>query len=865
MHARNQEFLNNSKVTRPRIWTGLLLNESYKVGSLIEQGATTELYDGVEVSTGEPVALKILLPQLAEDAKTRALFLDEARVLTRLWQPGLLRYRACAKDNQFDLTYIVTDVVATRLSSRVHSHSRRPSQQEIIDLTRRLALALGAAHRAGVIHRNLSPHAIALPGGRLADATICDFNLIKAAHTGMNPAFDDAMVDHAYCAPEQLSTSGVESSIGPWTDVYSLALVILAAVSGNTEPGDRKASADLSPLPKKFHPIFAKMLDPVPARRFQSMDEIVKQLDVAGDSPGLDRLLNRVRSISLPRVSSAVAQPSAPARVQPPAAAKSTAAAPAPTRSQPPAPAAAKAPPMAQQAAKTPPVAAPPAKPATSAAPAAKAPEPVVAPAVKVAPVAPAPIKAPPVSASLRTLAPAERLSEKTPAASLGAFHARHSIGLGGIARRAAVALSALLLAASPWILQTAFPEGPADASVVPPGQTETVEAPDAIDAAEAAAASLPAGRVYGGDNTFSRVTLRIHRPARVAVHARGGRLLFSRTVQPGDTYRAPSLPDLRLTTDDAGAVEVLFSGTSAGFAGATGAALDQAPLNRLASLAPPIPRPAVRPQAAPPIEQPNVPTIEFATGDDGSIIASVTAPSQRVETPAEVAPPPVEAAPRATVPEPSIATDVDAAERATASGAPVAEPAPLSMVAAPPPGAPVTAATPPASPAPVIAAPVPPPPPAPVIAEPQLPDPPAFVEVTPRTPRGYVEIPLPPTTAATAQIAVAPPPPAEPERPRYLLDRLFPSRLSPPPAAAAKAPVARPAPPPQAATAKAVPVTAPAAPQPVLSAEAQARAKAAADMAKATRERAQDRVMQENRARERAFFNSAMGVNSRY
>ena len=66
MHARNQEYLNNSRVTRPRIWTGLLLNESYQVGSLVEQGATTELYDGVEVSTGEPVALKILLPQLAE-------------------------------------------------------------------------------------------------------------------------------------------------------------------------------------------------------------------------------------------------------------------------------------------------------------------------------------------------------------------------------------------------------------------------------------------------------------------------------------------------------------------------------------------------------------------------------------------------------------------------------------------------------------------------------------------------------------------------------------------------------------------------------------------------------------------------------
>lgn len=87
MHARNEEFLHASRVTRPRIWTGLLLNESYQVGSLVEQGAATEIYDGIEVSTGEAVALKILLPQLAEDEKTRALFLDEARALRRLSQP----------------------------------------------------------------------------------------------------------------------------------------------------------------------------------------------------------------------------------------------------------------------------------------------------------------------------------------------------------------------------------------------------------------------------------------------------------------------------------------------------------------------------------------------------------------------------------------------------------------------------------------------------------------------------------------------------------------------------------------------------------------------------------------------------------
>ena len=297
MHARNHEYLHASRVTTPRVWTGLLLNEMYKVGSLIEQGATTELYDGTEVSTGEPVALKILLPQLADDAKTRTLFLDEARVLTRLSQPGLHRYRSCARDPQSELTYIVTDVVGARLSSRLGA--RKLSQQDILDLTKRLALALGAAHRAGLVHRNLRPHAIALPEGRLAEAVVTDFNLIKTAHSGRNPAFDDAMLDHAFCAPEQLSKNREGAVVGPWTDIYSLALVVLAAMGA--KPSESDAAPDLSLLPRKLRPVFERMLEPRPARRLQSMDDVVRQLDLALGSAPLRSLLNRAPSLRLPR------------------------------------------------------------------------------------------------------------------------------------------------------------------------------------------------------------------------------------------------------------------------------------------------------------------------------------------------------------------------------------------------------------------------------------------------------------------------------------------------------------------------------------------------------------------------------------
>jgi serine/threonine protein kinase len=650
MHARNEEFLHASRVTRPRIWTGLVLNESYKIGSLAEQGAATEIYDGIEVSTGEPVALKILLPQLAEDEKTRALFLDEARALRRLSQPGLLRYRSCARDPQSDLTYIVTDVVGMRLSSRLTN--RKLGEQDVVALTKRLALALAAAHGAGVIHRGLRPHAIALPQGRLSDATIVDFNLIKSAHTGVSASFDDAMVDHDFCAPEQSSKSGEGAVIGPWTDVYSLALVVLSALGGRQSDAARKANPDLTLLPARLRPVFERMLESKAARRLQTMDDVVKQIDLALGPAPRKSLLARVPSITLPSLRGSV-----------------------------------------------------------------------------------------------------ER--ERPVPAPMGRFHEKQaSIGLGGVARRAAVALGALLLAASPWIIQTSLPSGPADASTVPPPakvQTASMPAPAPV------VAPLPQGRVYGADNANSRITLRFHRAARVSVHSRGERLLFSRAIEAGDSYRAPSLSNLTVTTDDAGAVEVLFNGTSAGFVGRDGDAVEKAPLARLASVAP-----------APPA-QPSQP------------VAAPTAPALTPEQ--------AEAVQRGLA---ALEEDLKQGE------APQTE-----QPAEPVPSVPVVASV--QAPAPV------------------LPEPPMSVPVSPVV----VYVPLP------QQLVL--PPAAEPEARRPLLGRLLP-RLFGAPEPDADAVILAPA-----------------------------ISKDAVDRQKAADQAARDKAREQNRAREGAFFNSTLGINSPY
>jgi cytoskeleton protein RodZ len=92
--------------------------------------------------------------------------------------------------------------------------------------------------------------------------------------------------------------------------------------------------------------------------------------------------------------------------------------------------------------------------------------------------------------------------------------------------------------------------------------------------------APLPPGRSYGTANKGSRITLRVHRPTRIAVEGNRNRIFIDRTLDPGDTYRVPNMGGLKLSVPDAGAVELILDGTSRGFAGADGVTAKALPLN---------------------------------------------------------------------------------------------------------------------------------------------------------------------------------------------------------------------------------------------------------------------------------------------
>ncbi len=274
------------------IQIGDVLNHIFEVKRFIARGGMGEVFEGINVNSDERVAIKVMLPSLAADANVLAMFRKEARTLTRLSHPALVQYRVLAQEPQLGVFYIVTEFVDGRNLSDVIGELN-PTTGDLVKLTRRLAEGLNAAHALGAIHRDIAPDNVMLEDGKLSGAKIIDFGIAKDLDPGSATIVGDGFAGKLnYVAPEQLGD--FNRSVGPWTDIYSLGLVILAVASRKDvnmggslvdAVDKRRASPDLSEAPAELRPLLAHMLKANPAERPVSMGAVLDMLTGIGTRP----------------------------------------------------------------------------------------------------------------------------------------------------------------------------------------------------------------------------------------------------------------------------------------------------------------------------------------------------------------------------------------------------------------------------------------------------------------------------------------------------------------------------------------------------------------------------------------------------
>jgi serine/threonine-protein kinase len=263
---------------RSRLAPGTRLNGIFEIDQRIASGGMGEIYRGHAIETGDPVAIKVMRTDLADNAMAMALFRKEASALHNIHHEAIVRYYVFSNDPGTGRLYLAMEFVDGQPLSDLLR--RGPLGFEAVRvLQERLAAGLNAAHQHGIVHRDLSPDNVLITGGDLAKAKIIDFGIARSTRGGDGTIIGSGFAGkYNYVSPEQLGLFG--GDVTAKSDIYSLGLVLAECLAGR--PIDmggtqfevlekRRVVPDLRAVDQRFRPLLEKMLQPNPADRPDSM------------------------------------------------------------------------------------------------------------------------------------------------------------------------------------------------------------------------------------------------------------------------------------------------------------------------------------------------------------------------------------------------------------------------------------------------------------------------------------------------------------------------------------------------------------------------------------------------------------------
>ena len=258
------------------------LPPTFTVERELASGGMGMVFLGRDESLDRPVAIKILRPELST-APAVERFVREAQYLASLNHPNIVPIHLAGRAD--GLAYYVMDFVdGETLDARL---ARGPlTLPEVLGLASGLLSALAAAHRKGIVHRDVKPANIFLVGGR---AMLGDFGIARASDEASEALTTPGQVigTLAYMAPEQLSGSAVT----PQTDLYAVGLVLYQACTGRrwdllVAPEDGNWAGVPSPLCE----VLQTALEAVPKDRWNSAQSFARALTGRGTRLRLARL-----------------------------------------------------------------------------------------------------------------------------------------------------------------------------------------------------------------------------------------------------------------------------------------------------------------------------------------------------------------------------------------------------------------------------------------------------------------------------------------------------------------------------------------------------------------------------------------------
>ncbi len=197
----------------------------YRIVSVLGQGGMGTVYIAEQASPRRKVVLKLLRPDLSEDDAFRRRFIHESEAAASTEHPNIVPIYSSGEAG--GVLYIAMRYVEGEdLRHRLEREGGVPVDRAV-EIVSQVASALDAAHRRGLVHRDVKPGNILLD--EHGNAYLSDFGLIKRTQVGTDlTKTGQFMGSIEYCAPEQIRGEEVDGR----ADVYSLACVLYECIAG---------------------------------------------------------------------------------------------------------------------------------------------------------------------------------------------------------------------------------------------------------------------------------------------------------------------------------------------------------------------------------------------------------------------------------------------------------------------------------------------------------------------------------------------------------------------------------------------------------------------------------------------------------
>jgi eukaryotic-like serine/threonine-protein kinase len=298
-----------------------LLPPRYRSPKRIARGGMGEIYRATDSTLGRAVAVKLLAARYSRDDAIRQRFTREALAAARLsGEPHIVTIFDVGE--QADRPFIVMEYLSGgSLEERIRATGPQEPGQAL-EWLEQAASALDAAHRHGVVHRDVKPANLLLD--RNANVHVADFGIASAAGMDSLTMTGTVLGTAGYLSPEQ--AQGERAT--PASDRYSLAVVAFELLSGqrpfDSDSITAEATAHVSApvpsissvsgsLPEELDPVFQQAMAKDPARRFDSAAEFVAAIRAAlADAAGTTRTLRPVAAAAPPLPGTRVPQRPAP-------------------------------------------------------------------------------------------------------------------------------------------------------------------------------------------------------------------------------------------------------------------------------------------------------------------------------------------------------------------------------------------------------------------------------------------------------------------------------------------------------------------------------------------------------------------------